>query len=94
MTPYCEIHPSSVDILKKMVTNVQAALASDDPNLEGDIEVEPIIGKVELAKKMALEDNIPIGERLIQKGKLKDEQLEKGLEKQKQMPEKKSAPSL
>lgn len=80
---------SSVDILKKMVNSVEASLASNDSNLEGDIDVGPVIEKVESAKKVALEENIPIGERLIQKGKLKDEQLEEGLEKQKQTPEKK-----
>jgi two-component system chemotaxis sensor kinase CheA len=80
---------SSVDILKQMVSNVEDALANEDPNLEGDTDVEPAIAKVEAAKKTALEENIPIGERLIEKGKLKDEQLEKGLEKQKTAPEKK-----
>jgi len=80
---------SSVDILKQMVGNVEAALASGEPNLEGDIEVEAAIERVEAAKKTALEENVPIGERLIEKGKLKDEQLEQGLEKQKQTPEKK-----
>jgi two-component system chemotaxis sensor kinase CheA len=80
---------SSVDTLKKMVTNVETALASDDPNLEGEIDVEPIIQQVESAKKAALDENIPLGERLIEKGQLKDEQLEEGLQKQKQSPEKK-----
>ena len=80
---------SSVDVLKKMVGNVDASLASGDPNLEGDIDVAPIIQQVETAKKTALEENVPIGERLIEKGQLKDEQLEQGLEKQKQAPEKK-----
>ncbi len=80
---------SSVDTLKKMVTNVETALASDDPNLEGEIDVEPIIQQVESAKKAALDENIPLGERLIEKGQLKDEQLEEGLKKQKQSPEKK-----
>ncbi len=80
---------SSVDLLKQMVGNVEEALASGDPNLEGDIDVDPVIAKVELAKKTALEENVPIGERLIEKGKLKDDQLEKGLERQKKTPEKK-----
>jgi len=80
---------SSVDILKQMVGNVEAALASGEPNLEGDIDVEPTISMVEIAKKTALEENVPIGERLIEKGKLKDEELEGGLEKQKQTPQKK-----
>ena len=80
---------TSVDGLKQMVNNVEAALSTGDTNLEGDTDVDAIIAKVEAAKKAALEENVPLGERLIEKGKLKDEQLEQGLLKQKNTPQKK-----
>jgi two-component system chemotaxis sensor kinase CheA len=80
---------SSVDLLKKMVGNVEESLASGDPNLEGDLDVDPMIEQVEASKQVATEENVPIGERLIEKGKLEDKQLEEGLQKQKEMPEKK-----
>jgi two-component system chemotaxis sensor kinase CheA len=80
---------SSVDILKKLVGSVESALSTGDPNLEGDIDVESMIQQVESAKETATNENVPIGERLIEKGQLKDEQLEEGLAKQKQTPEKK-----
>ncbi len=80
---------SSVDALKQMVTNVENALSSNDPNIEGDIDIAPIIEKVEAAKQVAIDGNVPLGERLIEKGALKDDDLEKGLEKQKTEPGKK-----
>jgi two-component system chemotaxis sensor kinase CheA len=80
---------SSVDLLKKMVGNVEESLASGDPNLEGDLDVDPMIEQVEASKQVATEENVPIGERLIEKGKLEDKQLEEGLQKQKETPEKK-----
>ena len=80
---------SSVDYLKQMVRNVESALAEGSPDLEGDIDIEPAIAKVESVKRLTLEDTLPIGERLIVNGKLSDAQLEEGLEKQKESPEKK-----
>lgn len=79
----------SVDTLKQLVTNVEVALADGDPNIEGEIEIEPMVEKVDAARQIALEENVPIGERLVEKGALKDDDLEKGLEKQKETPHKK-----
>ena len=56
---------ASVDTLKQMVTNVENALAAGDPNLEGDIDVGPIIERVENAQQTGLEENVPLGERLM-----------------------------
>ncbi len=80
---------ASVDILKQMVTNVETGLASGDPNIEGDIDIEPMVKKVDAARQLAIEGNVPLGERLVEKGALKDDDLEKGLEKQKAAPNKK-----
>jgi two-component system, chemotaxis family, sensor kinase CheA len=80
---------ASVDTLKQMVTNVETGLASGDPNIEGDIDIEPMVEKVDAARQLAIEGNVPLGERLVEKGALKDDDLEKSLEKQKAAPNKK-----
>ena len=80
---------ASVDTLKQMVTNVETAMAAGDPNIEGNIDIEPMVKKVNDARQLAIDENVPIGERLIEKGALKDDDLEQGLEKQKQTPDKK-----
>ncbi|MFH0726402.1 MAG: chemotaxis protein CheA [Pseudomonadota bacterium] len=79
----------SVDVLKQLVRQVEKSVASGSSDLEGDIDVDDIIEKVGDAHKTAISENIPLGERLVQKGLVKDEVVQTGLEKQKAAPEKK-----
>ncbi|MDX9785520.1 MAG: chemotaxis protein CheA [Desulfobacterales bacterium] len=79
----------SVDFLKRLVNQVEASVAEGSSDLEGGIDVEGIIVKVNDAHKVAVSENIPLGERLIQKGVVKEEAVETSLEKQKTEPQKK-----
>lgn len=79
----------SVDTLKQLVRQVEKSVASGSADLEGEIDVDSIIVKVNDAHKIAISENIPLGERLIQKGVVKDEEVQSGLEIQKTTPEKK-----
>lgn len=79
----------SVDVLKQLVRQVEKSVAAGTSTLEGDIDVDDIIIKVNEAHKTAISENIPLGERLVQKGVVKDEEVQTGLEKQKTAPEKK-----
>jgi two-component system, chemotaxis family, sensor kinase CheA len=79
----------SVDMLKQLVRQVEKSVAAGSSNLEGDIDVDDLISKVNEAHKTAISENIPLGERLVQKGVVKDEEIQTGLEKQKATPEKK-----
>lgn len=79
----------SVDVLKTLVNQVEQSVASGLSDLEGDHDVNAIIEKVDNTLKNAISENIPLGERLIQKGVAEDEQIQTGLEKQKTTPDKK-----
>lgn len=79
----------SVDVLKTLVNQVEQSVASGLSDLEGDHDVTAIIEKVDNTLKAAISENIPLGERLVQKGVVEDEQIQTGLEKQKTTPEKK-----
>lgn len=79
----------SVDFLKRLVRQVETSVAAGSSDLEGDIDVDAIITKVNEAHKIAVSENIPLGERLIQKGVVKEEAVETGLKKQKAEPQKK-----
>jgi two-component system, chemotaxis family, sensor kinase CheA len=79
----------SVDVLKQLVRQVEKSISAGSPALEGDIDVDDTINKVNEAHKTAVSENIPLGERLVQKGLVKEEVVQTGLEKQKTAPEKK-----
>lgn len=78
----------SVDVLKQLVTQVETSISSGSADLEGDIAVEDIIETVNHAHKTAVSANIPLGERLIEKGVTEDEKVQSSLEKQRRTPEK------
>jgi two-component system chemotaxis sensor kinase CheA len=79
----------SVDVLKQLVTQVESSVSAGSSDLEGNVPVEGIIEKVNEAHKTAVTENVPLGERLIEKGVTEDEKVQSSLEKQKTEPEKK-----
>jgi len=79
----------SVDILKKLIKGVQYGL-ENNVSLDIGFDITPLIYKIDEIQEAS--DNVrgkPIGEILIQKKEITPEELAKGLEKQKQEPEKK-----
>jgi two-component system chemotaxis sensor kinase CheA len=76
----------SVDILKQLINCVELALAAGNPHFDADMDLTPHIKKLERILKESRKDNKRIGEMLIEDGALDEEDLEKGLEKQKTIP--------
>jgi two-component system chemotaxis sensor kinase CheA len=79
----------SVDALKKLIIGVQKGLKTG-VSLDIGLDIDPLVNRIDEIQVEA--DRIgdkPIGEILIQKGELTPEKLDKGLERQKQEPEKK-----
>ena len=79
----------SVDALKKLIVGVQKGL-DNGVSLDIGLDIGPLVNRIDKIQVEA--DRIgdkPIGEILIQKGELTPEKLDKGLERQKQEPEKK-----
>ncbi len=79
----------SVDMLKSMIENVQASLDTGTP-LEGDIDTKQIIVRIEhfLAKAQGDGDK-PLGEMLIEKGVVSDQDVKDVLDIQKKQDGKK-----
>ncbi len=73
----------SVDTLKQLINCVELALAAGNTNFEGEVELDPLIEKLEKILKVSKRDSNRIGEMLIEDGALDETDLEKGLEKQK-----------
>ena len=80
---------NSVDILKRMIENIQTSVASGIPS-EGDIDTEPIISKIEhiLSQADQIEDK-PMGEILVEKGAVSESDVKEALDIQENDPEKK-----
>lgn len=79
----------SVDILTRMIENVQASLDTGTP-LEGDIDIEQIIVKVDhLITKAEEGGERPLGEMLVEKGAVSKVDVEDALDIQKEEQEKK-----
>jgi two-component system, chemotaxis family, sensor kinase CheA len=79
----------SVDMLKGMIESVQASLDTGTP-LEGDIDTEQIIFKIEnLLTKVEGGYDKPLGEILIEKGAVSESDLEEALDIQKEQDGKK-----
>jgi two-component system chemotaxis sensor kinase CheA len=79
----------SVDVLKKLIEGVQYGL-ENSISMDIDLDITPLINKIDEIEEAS--DNVrgkPIGEILLQKKEITPEELAKGLEKQKQEPEKK-----
>ena len=79
----------SVDTLKKLIEGVQYGL-ENNVSLDIGLDITPLINRIDEIQEAS--DNVrgkPIGEILIQKKEITPEKLAKGLEKQKQTPEKK-----
>lgn len=78
----------SVDTLKQMIEGVREGLDSGE-NLDMGINTAPLIQKItELNDRDESAGDQPVGEILVKQGKITPEDLEKGLEKQKEEPEK------
>ncbi|HUU41165.1 MAG TPA: chemotaxis protein CheA [Desulfatiglandales bacterium] len=80
---------NGVDILKKMIEEVRASLDAGTPS-EGGIEIGGIVGKVEdiLRRSEGIGER-HLGEILIEKGVVSEQDLEESLELQKKDPDKK-----
>ena len=79
----------SVDILTRMIENVQASLDTGTP-LEGDIDIEQIIVRVDhLITKAEEGGERPLGEMLVEKGAVSKVDVEDALDIQKEEQEKK-----
>ncbi len=77
----------SVDVLKRLVGSVEKAIGAGPDKeviLEGGINVDPLIAQIEKTGKAAKEGYKPLGEILLEKGTVSEQEIEKGLEKQKQ----------
>ncbi|MBW2340074.1 MAG: chemotaxis protein CheA [Deltaproteobacteria bacterium] len=79
----------SVDILKRMIENVQASLDTGNP-MEGDIDASEVIARVEnLIKEAEGGGNSSIGEMLVEKGTVSQTDVEDALDIQKEEHDKK-----
>jgi two-component system chemotaxis sensor kinase CheA len=80
----------SVDTLKKLIGNVKDNLCGGETDLEGGLDVDPLIVRIEGLNAQASSGNAqPIGEILLASGAVKRTDVQQGLEKQKQNPQKK-----
>ncbi len=79
----------SVDLLKNMIENVQATLDAGDPS-EGDIDTSQLMGQIESYLTQVEEGGKrPLGEMLIEKGSVSEEDVQAALETQTEEKEKK-----
>ena len=79
----------SVDILKRIIEDVQASLVIGFPS-EGDIDIEQAITKIEnLITRAEGEGKKPLGEMLVEKGAVSKEDVDDALNIQKEDPDKK-----
>lgn len=79
----------SVDILKRIIENVQASLDIGFPS-EGDIDIEQTITRIEhLITRPEGEGKKPLGEMLVEKGAVSKEDVDDALNIQKEDPDKK-----
>ncbi|MDM8535296.1 chemotaxis protein CheA [Desulfobacterales bacterium HSG17] len=77
----------SVDLLTKMIKHLEGILISKSNDLEGDIDIEPLIKKIEKVSQRAMTgESKPLGEILVDSGAIKLEDLQKGLDKQREQP--------
>jgi two-component system chemotaxis sensor kinase CheA len=80
--PIVDLILGSVDILKKMIRNVEASLTSGTPT-EGEVEIQSILDEVERLIAVAAGTKKPLGEILLQRGSVSHNDLEEALAKQK-----------
>ena len=79
----------SVDALKKLIVGVQNGL-ENGVSLDIGLDITPLVNRIDEIQVEADQiGNKPVGEIMIQKGEITPEKLGKGLERQKQEPEKK-----
>lgn len=77
----------SVDTLKKLIGNVKDNLCSDKADLEGGLDVDPLIVRIEGLNAHATSGTAkPLGEILVASGAIKKADVEHALEKQKSAP--------
>jgi len=79
----------AVDLLKQLICQVEKRISEGSEGASFPIEIESFIQKVAEIGLRAKKDSVPLGELLVEKGTIKIEDLEKGLEKQKENPNKK-----
>jgi len=73
----------TVDVLKRMIENIQTSLNSGQPS-EGDMDTSQIISKIEYILSQAeLRENKYLGEILVEKGTISQDDLFNALEVQK-----------
>lgn len=77
----------SVDTLKRMIDGVQEALETGG-SLDGGVDTRPLVERIESVEDEDPEeaDGTRMGEILLKKGLISKEDLERGLDKQKQQP--------
>ncbi|MCU0593924.1 MAG: Hpt domain-containing protein, partial [Desulfobacterota bacterium] len=85
--PIIDLILGSVDTLKKMIRNVEASLDSGTPT-EGEVEIRAILENVERLISQVGVTQKPLGEILVQRGSVSQEDLDNALEKQKESREK------
>ncbi len=87
---HTDIILEAVDVLKEMIRHIQNALVAKDPNLEGSMAIEPMLAKIEAVIAGATSAGPPrLGDILVDSGYISKENLQKGLEIQKQNPSEK-----
>lgn len=80
----------SVDFLKKIIGNLEKNLKEGNADLEGQIDVEPLIKKIQQTDTDAsVKESSPLGEMLVDMGAAEKEDIKRSLEIQKKSPEKK-----
>lgn len=79
----------AVDTLKQMIRTVEKSLAAGEADLEGEIDIDPLIKKIEESGRSAQGDGRRLGEILVERGAIKEEDLQKVLKKQDEAPGKK-----
>jgi two-component system, chemotaxis family, sensor kinase CheA len=78
----------SVDVLKRMIEGVREGLERSG-SLDNEIDIGPISGRIEeILTNSELLSAKPLGQILVTKGAVKPEDVEKGLSRQKEEPEK------
>ncbi len=78
----------SVDTLKKLIHQVEQSLASGGQGLDPAIDIEPLVQRIAATADQTRASAKPLGEMLIEKGTIKSQDLEKGLQIQRARPEK------
>jgi two-component system, chemotaxis family, sensor kinase CheA len=81
--PIIDLILGSVDTLRKMIRNVDASLGAETPT-EGEVETQPILDGVERLIAQVGGAKKPLGEILLQRGSVSQEDLDKALDKQKE----------